>query len=229
MSIAELTITEPTVTELTIIETIEIHPPAPEQQEAPEPEQPEAPRKHYLCRHIFVDGHQCGARALRNQHFCYYHHAFRTPMLIHQRRRQPRSGFDLTRLDGLDNHAAIQLSLSEVLGRIANDSIDPKRAWLLLYGLQIAGHNLRRARPNAEASVPETIVEDSHYGHMAEPEPGRTVPPNFYDKFRAELDKNPKADPGKLTEQLMDQFADQRPIADLPYQKTSSNLCKTNL
>jgi hypothetical protein len=41
-------------------------------------------------------------------------------VLANQRRRQPASGFDLTRLDGLDNHAAGQLSISEVLGRIAN-------------------------------------------------------------------------------------------------------------
>jgi hypothetical protein len=201
MSITALTNTEPTVTELTIIETIEINPPQPEQQLAPKPEQLEPTRKPFLCRHIFVDGRRCGALDLRNQHFCYYHYAHRMPVLANRSRRRPKSGFDLTRLDGLDNHAAIQLSLSEVIGRIAANSIDPKRAWLLLYGLQIAGHNLRRARPNPEAPVPETIVEDGVYGQLAEAEPGRTVPPDLLDQMRALLDKDPNADLDPLIEQ----------------------------
>jgi hypothetical protein len=198
MSIAERTITEPTVTELTIIETIEINPPDPEQTEAPHPE---APPKPFLCRHIFVDGRRCGALALRNQHFCYYHYAHRMPALANRSRQRRKSGFDLTRLDGLDNHAAIQLSLSEVIGRIAANSIDPKRAWLLLYGLQIAGHNLRHARPNPEAPVPETIVEDGVYGQLAEAEPGRIVPPDLLDQMRALLAKDPNADLDPLIEE----------------------------
>jgi hypothetical protein len=194
------------ITELTVVETIEINPP-----------KPEPPRQPYLCRHIFVDGRQCGSRALRGQNFCYYHYAFRTPVLARQRRRQPASGgFDLTRLDGLDNHAAIQLSISEVVGRIANNSIDPKRAWLLLYGLHLAGNNLRHARPNAEAPVPDAIVEDGVYGQLAEVEPGRTVPPSLYDQMRALLQKDPNADLDKLADRLTDQLTDQRPIADFP-------------
>jgi hypothetical protein len=201
------------IAELTIVETIEINPPQPAQPEAPPPE---PPRKHFLCRHIFVDGRQCGSRALRGEHFCYYHYAHRTPVLVNQRRRQPKSGFDLTRLDGLDNHAAIQLSLSEVLGRIASNSIDPKSAWLLLYGLQIAGHNLRHARPNGEAPVPDAIVEDSSFGQLAEVEPGRFVPPSFQKQLSALFEQNPQADWDRLSDQLMDKFADQRPIADFP-------------
>jgi hypothetical protein len=109
-------------------------------------------------------------------------------VLANQRRRQLRSGFDLTRLDGLDNHTSIQLSLSEVLGRIADNSIDPKRAWLLLYGLQIAGQNLRHARPTAEAPIPDAIVEDSAHGQLAQLEEGRTEPPSLLDHLRALLD-----------------------------------------
>ncbi len=77
--------------ELTVIDIIEIHP--------PQPKQPEPPRKPYLCRHIFVDGHQCGSRALRGQHFCYYHYAHRTPVLANQRRPGlPHRPADLRRL-----------------------------------------------------------------------------------------------------------------------------------
>ena len=156
--------------------------------------QPTEDRKPYLCRHIFVDGRQCGSRALRNQNFCYYHYAHRTPVLANQRRRQPASGFDLTRLDSLDNHAAIQLSLSEVLGRIANNTIDPRRAWLLLYGLQIAGHNLRHAHPTPDAPIPETIIEDAAHGQLAELEPGRPQPQSLLEHMTSLLHDNPKAD-----------------------------------
>lgn len=171
-------------TDLTITEHLEINP-------------PEAPRKPYLCRHIFVDGRQCGSRALRSQNFCYYHYSHRTPVLVNQRRRQPRSGFDLTRLDGLDNHTAIQLSLSEVLGRIASNSIDRKSAWLLLYGLQIAANNLRniqRAHPIAEVPLPDTFVEDASHGQLAQLEEGRTEPPSLFDRLCVFLKENPDAD-----------------------------------
>ncbi len=182
------------INQLTVIDIIEIDP--------PKPEPPAPPRKPYLCRHIFVDGRQCGSRALRGQHFCYYHYAHRTPVLANpSSRRRPVSGFDLSRLDGLDNHAAIQLSISQVLGHIAENTVDPRRAWLLLYGLQIAGQNLRRARPNPEAPIPETIVEDPTFGQMAAIEPGRTVPPSLLDQMMAALQKDPKADLEKLIEQ----------------------------
>jgi hypothetical protein len=181
--------------ELSIVETIEINPPEPrKQKQEPEPE----PRKPYLCRHIFVDGRQCGSRALRGQNFCYYHYAHRTPVLARERRRQPKSGFDLTRLDGLDNHTAIQLCLSEVLGRIANNTIDPKNAWLLLYGLQIAGHNLRYAHPTPPVPVPETIIEDAAHGQLAQPEPGRLIPESEAARLFRLLSENPGADLDEL-------------------------------
>jgi len=186
--------------ELTVIDIIEIDPPKPEQT-AP-------PRKSYLCRHIFVDGHQCGSRALRGQHFCYYHYAHRTPVLASQRRRQSVTGFDLTCLDGLDNNASIQLSIAEVLGRVARNTIDHKSAWLLLYGLQIAGNNLRLARPNPEAPAPETILEDDTYGQLAPIEPGRTVPPSLLGRMRDALEKDPSAD--------LEQLIDRQDYPDFP-------------
>lgn len=167
-------------TELATTETVEINPP---QQ-----------NKRFLCRHIFTDGRRCGSPALRAQNFCYYHQVHRTPVLANQRRRQPASGFDLTRLDSLDNHAAIQLSLSEVLGRIANNTIDPRRAWLLLYGLQIAGHNLKHAHPTPEAPIPDTIIEDAAHGQLAQLEEGRPQPQSLHAHMQALLSEDPTAD-----------------------------------
>jgi hypothetical protein len=169
-------------TELAVCEDIlEINPPA-----APEPRS--EPGKPFLCRHIFTDGRRCGSPALREQHFCYYHYAHRTPVLANVRRRQPRSGFDLTRLDGLDNRTSIQLAVSEVLGRVADNSIELKRGWLLLYGLQIAGNNLRRAQPAEENPLADSIVEDATHGQLAAPEEGRPLPESLIRQMKNRLE-----------------------------------------
>jgi hypothetical protein len=182
-------------TELAVLQDIlEIDPPGSESPQQPAPERapnaadnPATQRKPFLCRHIFTDGRRCGSPALRSQHFCYYHYAHRTPLLANARRRRPSSGFDLTRLDGLDNPTAIQLALSEVLGRIAANTVDPRNAYLLLFGLQIAGKNLRQSRP-AEDPLPESIVEDADHGQLAAPEEGRTLPESTLTRIKALLE-----------------------------------------
>jgi hypothetical protein len=188
-------------TELSVVEDVlEIDPPDPQQSLAPIEADTPAPRekgKRYLCRHIFTDGHRCGSYALRSQNFCYYHQTHRTPVLANVRRRQPQSGFDLTRLDGLDNATAIQLALSEVLGRIAANAIDSKTAWLLLYGLQVAAGNLRRSRPNPDP-LPEAIVEDATHGQLAEPEEGRAVPATMLSQMKTLLKQSRPEDVDRL-------------------------------
>ena len=99
--------------------------------------------KQYQCRHIFTDGRRCASPCLRQQEFCYYHHTTRRPVADPRQRRSRRSTFDLPHPE---DRSAIQSSIGEVLRRIASNDIDPRRAGLLLYGLQIASINL--PRPN---------------------------------------------------------------------------------
>jgi hypothetical protein len=54
-------------------------------------------QRRYRCRHIHAAGHQCGSPALRNEHFCYYHH---TP-LPGTPRLQPRVSLRRLRKEGL--------------------------------------------------------------------------------------------------------------------------------
>jgi len=103
----------------------------------------EAP-KQYQCRHIFTDGHRCASPCLRQQEFCYYHHTTRKPIANPQQRRSRRSTFHLPLPE---DRSAIQASIGEVLQRIAANDIDPRRAGLLLYGLQIASLNLPKPQP----------------------------------------------------------------------------------
>ncbi len=128
--------------------------------------------KQYQCRHIFTDGHRCASPCLRSQEFCYYHHTTRKPIANPKQRRSRRSTFHLPLPE---DRSAIQASIGEVLQRIAANDIDPRRAGLLLYGLQIASLNLPKAQPatqrNSQTTTPiqtvEEITIDTTFGVLA--------------------------------------------------------------
>jgi hypothetical protein len=115
--------------------------------EAPEP-------KRYQCRHIFTDGHRCGSICLRGEPFCYYHHTTRKP--APRKTFGSHASFDLPLPE---DRSAIQASIGIILQRIASNDLDPKRAGLLLYGLQIASLNLPKQQTGKDAEAPEQIQE----------------------------------------------------------------------
>jgi hypothetical protein len=108
--------------------------------------------KQYQCRHIFTHGRRCQSPCLRAEEFCYYHHTTRKPIANSKQRRRRCSTFHLPLPE---DRSAIQSSIGEVLQRIAANDIDPRRAGLLLYGLQIASLNL----PKQQIAKPETVEE----------------------------------------------------------------------
>src|SRR5438270_11513783 len=120
--------------------------------------------KRYQCRHIFTDGHRCGSPCLRGEHLCYYHHTTRKPA--------PRTHGSSFELPLPEDRSAIQASIGQVLQRIAANDIDPRRAGLLLYGLQIASLNLpkppahRNAKPEP-IEIVEEITTDPQLGALA--------------------------------------------------------------
>jgi hypothetical protein len=126
--------------------------------------------KQYQCRHIFTDGRRCASPCLRHEEFCYYHHTTRKPVVEPRQRRSRRSTFNLPLPE---DRSAIQSSIGQVLQRIASNDIDPRRAGLLLYGLQIAALNLpkpsathRSAKPEPVETV-EEITTDPELGILA--------------------------------------------------------------
>jgi hypothetical protein len=122
--------------------------------------------KQYQCRHIFTDGHRCASPCLRQEEFCYYHHTTRRPVANPKQRRSRRSTFHLPLPE---DRSAIQASIGEVLQRIAANDIDPRRAGLLLYGLQIASLNLPKpqAPTKPEPQTVEEITIDPNLGVLA--------------------------------------------------------------
>jgi hypothetical protein len=123
----------------------------------------QATPKRYQCRHIFTDGHRCGSPCLRQEQLCYYHHTTRRPIENPGERRARQSTFELPLPE---DRSAIQRAIGEVLQRIAANEIDPKRAGLLLYGLQIASLNLPKT-PEIKFEPVEEIVTDTPYGTLA--------------------------------------------------------------
>ena len=134
-------------------------------QEQATPETTPAPRLQ--CRHIHTDGRRCASPTLRGpagpENFCYYHHTTRVPI---RETRTHRADLDSrqARLASFDlplpeDRSAIQHAIGQILIRIAANQLDPRRAGLLLYGLQIASLNLPKiAAPTPASSIPPPVA-----------------------------------------------------------------------
>lgn len=122
----------------------------------------------FQCRHILASGIRCRAICLRHEEFCYFHHHARVPIRNPAERKSRRAAFTLP---FVEDRASIQVAIAQTLCRIALNQVDPRRAGLLLYGLQIAALNLPRQRESApdqpaEVAVQE-FVEDPNHGYLA--------------------------------------------------------------
>jgi hypothetical protein len=92
-----------------------------------------------LCSHIKVTGVRCGSPALRGEEFCYFHQR-----MLRGIQTPPEARLHPIAL--IENEEAIQSSLMEVINAIARNSIDLRRADLILKALHIAVKNSRRIR-----------------------------------------------------------------------------------
>src|SRR6202163_3738041 len=94
-----------------------------------------------ICTHIKVTGVRCGSPALRGEQFCYFHQRMVRGVATPPKAR-------LHPIAQIESEEAIQASLMEVINALARNSIDLKRAELLLRALHIAVRNARRVRFN---------------------------------------------------------------------------------
>ena len=92
-----------------------------------------------LCRPIMPSGAKCHAPALRGKPYCYYH------TRLHRFTAAPPIEVDGNlRLGVLEDRSAIQIALAQVLDALYSGRLDPRRAGLSLYGIQIASQNVER-------------------------------------------------------------------------------------
>ena len=118
----------------------------------PQPEpQPEARTRR--CRHIHTAGHQCGSPCLRTEQFCYFHHTTRRPVSDPKARRARKTTYELPVPEDRDS---IRAAIAQVMHDVANNHIDPRRAGLVLYSLQLAIYALPK-----EPRMPERTVSIS--------------------------------------------------------------------
>ncbi len=108
------------------------------------------------CRHLKVNGTQCGSPALRGEQFCYFHQR-----MIRGVRTPFRSRIHPAAM--LEDEESIQASLMEVVNALIRNTIDYRRADLIIRALHIAVKNIRRARFNPNSQM---VREVPDYGDV---------------------------------------------------------------
>ena len=116
-------------------------------------------------RHIFTSGKKCQSPALTDQSFCYFHSNTRKCPAPKDEAYEPYILPQDTahNLPPLEDPDAIQLAISDVVLALAANRIDPRRARILIYGLQVASQNHRnRSLVAAKEEVPAQTVREIH-------------------------------------------------------------------
>jgi hypothetical protein len=106
------------------------------------------------CRYVHISGKKCRALAINSGALCHRHKSMRRTLALGSPRQLANDtktldygsipvpampSYDQTLiLPPIDDLASIQLAISRVIQALAANTLDPKRAGLLLYGLQIA-------------------------------------------------------------------------------------------
>jgi hypothetical protein len=108
------------------------------------------------CRHIKVNGTQCGSPALRSKNFCFYHQKDRPCPLPCYSDIEYATG-EIT-LPFFEDAHSIQAVIRQVVQMVLQKRLQQKTASLLLYALQIASSNLKRME--LEKPQPEQVVTD---------------------------------------------------------------------
>ena len=111
------------------------------------------------CTHIKVSGVRCGSPALRGEQFCYFHQQAHRSV-----RRPPFSRLHPIAI--IEDEDAIQVSLMEVINGLVRNTLDVKRAALILRALHIAVKNASRVR--LDSDVKRKVREIPEYAAPAE-------------------------------------------------------------
>ena len=90
------------------------------------------------CTHIKVTGVRCGSPALRGEQFCYFHQRMTNTV------RGPHTRLHHVAL--LESPEAIQASVMEIMNVLIRDTMELKRAELILRALNTAVRNSRRVQ-----------------------------------------------------------------------------------
>src|SRR5579859_3643481 len=110
------------------------------------------------CTHIRVTGVRCGSPSLRGEQFCYFHQR------MHRGVRTPPQA-RLHPVAMIEDEESIQAALMEVINALMRNTIDLKRANLILRALHIAVKNA--ARVHYKIYSKESVTEIPEYAQPA--------------------------------------------------------------
>ncbi len=119
---------------------------------------------HLEC-HVMPNGKKCRATDLRHLPYCYFH--TRLHRLALQKNSSAKAPLDLP---ALEDRSAIQLALGQILNALVSERIDPKRAGLLLYGLQIASQIVPEDVPAFPVTTAPSITHTRDGQELASPQ-----------------------------------------------------------
>jgi hypothetical protein len=107
------------------------------------------------CRHVKVNGTQCGSPALRRRRLCFFH-----VRCQEQRARIAGSQFGQARfvVPLLEDANAVQLALMQVMQLLGSGQMEHRTAGLMLYALQTASVNLRNTQFEP-VDVTEVVID----------------------------------------------------------------------
>ena len=152
------------------------------------------------CTHIKISGVRCGSPSLRGEQFCYYHQR------MHRGVRTPPQS-RLHPLACIEDKESIQAALAEVINALLRNTIEMKRATLIIRALHIAVKN--DARPSARPSANEMVKEVPEYdetapSHLADGLVDLNVP------FEASYGQDPRATRPQRSYKTPEQFEKER-------------------
>jgi hypothetical protein len=148
-----------------------------------------------LCRHIKTNGQRCKSPSLGLLAFCYFHSrlhrrheellksssalAVAPPNPTSCTPEEPQSQPDYATqnpieldLPPVEDAESIQVSISLLIAALARNRIDPKRAAVLLYGLQLASSNAKSINTEPyTASVIRSVARTKSGRDLATREP----------------------------------------------------------
>ena len=123
------------------------------------------------CQRIKLDGEPCRSAALRGKKFCYYHlHSGPPPADVSNHAVIPQVQFHLPLLDDANS---IQATITLVCEHLLHRRLEPKKAGILLYAMQVASSNLSRMNNNNEDKSQKKNGESNSVNALSVPPPNQ--------------------------------------------------------
>jgi hypothetical protein len=175
------------------------------------------------CRHIFPSGKKCASPSLSQQDFCYFHHNKRNQKLPSRKSGEPST---LTHhLPQLEDPDTILTALSDVILALGANRIDPRRAQILIYGLQVASQHSRHVYHPSSLETVRDAYEDED-GALVGPRRQRYDTADIVineDDEEDEEDKHLREIEERWEREIEEQYGPKKPSSEQPSNQEPSS------